>query len=400
MCIIQGSSSDFYSESPKMGDYYSNAACCISASAANNSSAGFLTERPLGRFPMDNFAIRIARHHKHGPGYSIFQAMDNTPSLKRPLLGSPLTKRGWCLQETALPQRILHWTLQGLYLECQTSLFLEDTKVPWQDEFWAEIPTPRGILSMPENDILFSDGWYRLVSIFSETQLTYETDRLYAIHGVVSSLIRRLRVEYFNGLFRTSLAQGLLWYHQYSRHGTYTRPKTAQLPSWCWASSCPVACMSIYQNPIFIKDDHPERPLRLPTHSEDIDMVESPDSRLYIRAPIIQLRIKVNGVGYREDQHSDHTVSFEFWYWLDRQRKVMQSMAQICPEYRAEWGQGVSVLWLPVGRSVETYSTVVGLLIHELPNEGKGVYCRYGLLEYKNWDSEEPFRDLREIILI
>ncbi|KAG9500557.1 hypothetical protein J7337_009038 [Fusarium musae] len=59
ICIIQGPTGDFHSESPRMGDYYSNAACCISASATKDSQEGFLTERPLARFPMNDIAIKF-----------------------------------------------------------------------------------------------------------------------------------------------------------------------------------------------------------------------------------------------------------------------------------------------------------------------------------------------------
>jgi hypothetical protein len=128
MCIIQGPSGDFHSEASRMGEYYSNSACCISVSAANDSQEGFLTERPLARFPMDGIAIRIARPHTDEPGHSIFKAIDNSSCRKESLFELPLTKRGWCSQEAVLAKRILHWTLQGLYLECQSSLFLEDTK--------------------------------------------------------------------------------------------------------------------------------------------------------------------------------------------------------------------------------------------------------------------------------
>lgn len=66
ICIIQGPTGDFRSESPRMGDYYSNAACCISASVAKDSQEGFLTKRPLARFPMDDIPIKIANHPTAG----------------------------------------------------------------------------------------------------------------------------------------------------------------------------------------------------------------------------------------------------------------------------------------------------------------------------------------------
>ncbi|QKD55452.2 uncharacterized protein FOBCDRAFT_138426 [Fusarium oxysporum Fo47] len=400
-----GPNGDFHSESPRMGDYYSHAACCISASAANDSSEGILTERPIARFPMDDIALRLASHQTDELRYHLFKANDYNPSLKHSLLMSPITKRGWCLQETALPKRILHWTAQGLYLECQSSLFLEGRKTPLEDSPFSKADSsPRVVMRMPDKDILFYNGWYQLVAQFSNTQLTYETDRLYAIHGLASILIQRLKAEYFNGLFRTSLAEGLLWYHSNLEHESYKRPINAQLPSWCWASSCPVRFMRIDQTPVFITDDHPERPLQFPTHSEALNMVESTAPRLYIRAPVIQLLIGRNNKAFVKDKVSGHTEPCSCTYFLDRNRRVMQSMPYT-PAVNGEWeqDQSVSVLWLPVGQAVRYFnSPIVGLLVHELPEEGKGVYRRYGVLEYYKMQDQEnrSFRDVEDIILI
>ncbi|KAH7200471.1 hypothetical protein DER44DRAFT_813836 [Fusarium oxysporum] len=390
---VCGPTGDFRSESPRMGDYPSNAACCISASVAKDSQAGFLTERPLARFPMDDIAIRIARHDE--PGYSIFKSNGDDRSLVSNIHGSPLAKRGWCLQETALPKRIIHWTLQGLYLQCQSSIFSEDSKVPYTYQAGCGHFSPREIMTRPDKDLVFAGGWYQLISVFSKTQLTYETDRLYAIHGLASILIQRLRAEYFNGIFRPSLAQGLLWYHDSNRREAYKRPKDAQLPS-----DCPISYLDIYETPMYVKDDHPEQPLQFPTHYEALSVIESTASRLYIRAPIFQLTIGRSDVGYIKNDCSGHTESFRCRYLLDANRQVMQSMPQ-SPSHGGEWGQGVDVLWLPVGRDKHVYGLVPGLLVYEVPNEGKGVYRRYGLLQCSDsWLDEKDFEEVRKIILV
>ncbi|ENH71269.1 hypothetical protein FOC1_g10006126 [Fusarium oxysporum f. sp. cubense race 1] len=244
-------------------------------------------------------------------------------------------------------------------------------------------------------------GWYQLISVFSKTQLTYETDRLYAIHGLASILIQRLRAEYFNGLFRPTLAQGLLWYHDSNRREADKRPKDAQLPSWCWASACPISYLDIQETPIYVKDDHPERPLQfLPTHSEALSVIESTTSRLYIRAPIFQLTIGRSDVGYVKNVRSGHTESFPCRYFLDANRQVLQSMPQ-SSSVGGEWGQGVDVLWFPVGRDHHAYPYVPGLLVYEVPDEGKGVYRRCGLLQCGvSWLDEKDFEEVKEIILV
>ncbi|CZR49320.1 uncharacterized protein FPRO_08940 [Fusarium proliferatum ET1] len=379
MCTIQGPSGDFHAESTRMGDYYSNAECCISASAATDSQQGFLTERPLARFPIEDIAFKIHKKpsrlwaysgigsniHKE-PVYSILKWNHNTTSAKKHILTSPLTERGWCLQETALAKRTLHWTLQGVFLECQTSLFLEGRKARWsyKGPLSEVFFSPRDILAMPDEDLLFSSGWYQLVIDFSETKLTYETDRLYAIHGLA--------------------------------------PENVQLPSWCWASSCSVSFMKILQVPIYIRDDHPDRPTRFPTHPETISTVEGTTSRLYIRAPIIQLEIGALNVGYTKTSGSDDIAKFEYWYWLDSNRRVMRDYPAV--SFVAEWVESSSVSWIPVGQSEGSLEYIVGLLVHEVPSQGEGVYCRYGLLAYKGQDDsildDQRLNDVSEIALV
>ncbi|KAF5591576.1 uncharacterized protein FSUBG_10388 [Fusarium subglutinans] len=383
ICIIQGPTGDFRSESPRMGDYYSNAACCISASLAKDSREGFLTERPLARFPMDDIAITIANHDT---GYTIFKDRCDDHSLVSNIHGSPLAKRGWCLQETALPKRILHWTLQGLYLQCQTTKLSEDYNTPFVYQSGCGHFSPRDIMTKPDEDIVLAGGWYHLLSVFSKTKLTYERDRLYAIHGLASMLIRRLKTEYFNGIFRPSLAQGLLWYHDSNRLEEFERPKDAQLPSWCWASACPVSYLEIQEEPIYVKDDHPERPLKFPTHFEALSVVESTASRLYIRAPIFRLTIGRRKVGYLwKNEYLGYTAFF-----------------MLSPADDGEWGQGFDVLWFPVGRDHTLYPYVPGLLVYEVPGEGEGMYRRFGLLQYHadEWLDEKDLEDVREIILV
>jgi hypothetical protein len=393
ICIIQGRSGDFHAESPKMGDYYSKSACCIAASCSNDSSDGFLIERPVARYPTTHIGIRIADHSRDGTPYCIYQEVNNSAYVKKPFLESPLTKRGWCWQELALPPRILHWTPQGLFLECSSSLFLEDTKIPWQDLEWIKDSTSRLILAMSDETVLFSEGWYQLVALFSYTQLTYEKDRLYAIHGLASVLIRRTKSEYFNGLFRRSLAQGLLWYHG-SRPREYTGEENSHLPSWCWAYVCPVDFKNIYQTPIYIRDDHPQRPLNYPATFKDLSTVESSVSRLYIRAHIIQLTVEKKKDSDIKEKDSDKV----FRYYLDSGSRAKGFLASFIHLFSS--GGEMDVLWMPVGRVVDSRSDVVGLLIYKLVEEGRVTYHRYGILQYEWIWNEGASGDLQEVTLV
>ncbi|CAF3443857.1 unnamed protein product [Fusarium graminearum] len=199
--------------------------------------------------------------------------------------------------------------------------------------------------------------------------------------------------EYSNGVFQRSLAQGLLWYHG-SRPGKYTRDENSHLPSWCWAYVCPVDFVNIYQAPIYVRDDHPQRPLNYPTTVKDLSTVEGSVSRLYIRAHIIQLTVeKKEGTNIKE-KDSDKA----FRYFLDRGSKAKHIVASFIRLFSS--GGEMDVLWMPVGRVVDSSSDVVGLLIYKLVEENRVTYHRYGMLRYEWIWNEGVCGDLQEIVLV
>jgi hypothetical protein len=118
LCIIQRSEEDWQRECSNMSQIYRNALFTIAASASDNSQGGCeIATSPLclvsslssaygnrGRFLVEpEPAIRTFGW----PDYPV-------------LLDEPLQKRGWCLQERHLSQRIIHFTTEGLLWECRS----------------------------------------------------------------------------------------------------------------------------------------------------------------------------------------------------------------------------------------------------------------------------------------
>ncbi|KAF3014533.1 hypothetical protein E8E14_012437 [Neopestalotiopsis sp. 37M] len=276
MCILQATEShpgDFETEAIKMRDYYANAECCISASLASDSSEGFLTERPLGRFPISAVLLKLSN-----PSQSLYlEVNESERNLSDILYETPLMQRG-----------------------CST--FLEGSFERWTCYQYDHFRDLRAILSLRDDRIITFDGWYLLLESVSQKALTYERDRMYAIHGVASLLIQRLQAEYFLGVFRPTIAQGLAWSHNAFDDDDFDfvqlKPRSLmrpvvpvgkQFPTWCWASSCPIRYHEIDETNIFILDDHPRRPQRFPTHPGHISLEEASDSKLYIKAPLIRI---------------------------------------------------------------------------------------------------------------
>lgn len=414
MCIIQATdekdAGDFTSEALRMGDYYANADCCISASLASDSAQGFLTQRPLARFPIQDIILKLPDPSSTPSHSVIVRASQRHCDVKDVLIDTPLMKRGWYLQELMLSRRILHWTFHGLYLQCQSSTFLEGSTEAWPGDPGEAVDIDhREVLALPHDKILAYDGWYKLLGSFSKKRLTFESDRMYAIHGIACVLVQRFGAEYFYGLFRRHLAQGLAWARDDGpNHGVVLdisfkpRRKTAY-PTWCWASDCPVNFYPIDENHIFVHDNHPRRPRLFPTHPGNMTLRPALNSRLYIKAPLIHVKIDYR-IAYITHDRNDRGIKDYYSCVLDTQLdEIGGSFAS--PLYDPGSNaleQGVDVQWLLLGLDGPVGRFYLGLLVYELAGQETRVYRRYARLMIQ-WSTRASIRDfydeLEEIIL-
>lgn len=107
ICIIQGEDGDFKQEAGRMEDVFSNAYCVLAASSALGSRDGFLKERRQRK--------SILLQQGHRPPVSVCEFMDD---FNHDVLKSPLSRRGWVLQERALARRTIYFTEKQTYWEC------------------------------------------------------------------------------------------------------------------------------------------------------------------------------------------------------------------------------------------------------------------------------------------
>ncbi|KAK7430956.1 hypothetical protein QQZ08_002485 [Neonectria magnoliae] len=235
ICIIQPCDTDKYfkdwiSESSKMGSYYSNAHCLISALGALDSSKGLFKERPASKYPTKPCVIGFRKEENE---YVYVFPPQRTLSLE--FDSAPLLKRGWCLQERILSPRILHWSRNGLLKQCFGSKEMSETCAP------NDIPEPRREGRLISHGPVFSRStttdlgkqWAKILREYSSMRFTYGTDRLAAIHGLADQLSKLHKDEYFAGIFRSHIAQGLMWE---PNHEDKDAEKLTCFPSWSWAS--------------------------------------------------------------------------------------------------------------------------------------------------------------------
>jgi hypothetical protein len=238
LCIIQSHDGDNYqddfkAEAPKMGAYYTNAVCLISALSAPDSSTGLFSPRPAHRYPTTSCVIGFDRRtneyiHLPRPQRTLADEFD----------AAPLLKRGWCFQERLLARRTLHWSRNGLFWNCVGDSATRSEFSSRSDDYTTD---PRianscvfhGIFAPGPNMGQPWDPWMHYIHEYSSKAFSFVKDRLVAVHGLGTRLAALRGNEYFGGVFSGHISWGLMWQADPEDDG---RKKLDCFPSWSWAS--------------------------------------------------------------------------------------------------------------------------------------------------------------------
>lgn len=226
LCIIQDSESDWIAESSIMGDIYAGSVCTIAALAAEDSHGGcFQTRNPLM-----STSCHLSTTMKVG---------SRCAWEPYPLTGK-LLERGWAFQERILAPRTLFYGTSGITWECNQSQMTEDGvtsfgRTPKSDfrTLMQPLHIDYGIGEPTEALSLFHTAWAELITVYTSTKLTRQSDKLVAIHGLVRKIAELHHLTPVAGLWQEVLLVGLLWCTekpQTNRNDLYIAP------SWSWAS--------------------------------------------------------------------------------------------------------------------------------------------------------------------
>jgi hypothetical protein len=156
----------------------------------------------------------------------------------------PLNKRGWVFQERTLAPRIVHFTKNQVFWECQS---LEASKILPQ-----ELSTTR-TFPFKKPDVFRSRPaassrqvkrqWYELVDQYSQTSLAFADDRLLAISAIAKRCCSGMGLEpseYLAGMWKGDLLLSLLWFQEDdSDSQSLIKTNKTEIdfaPSWSWAS--------------------------------------------------------------------------------------------------------------------------------------------------------------------
>ena len=255
LCIIQNdiNNQDWYSESGMMRHIYSNALFVIAADISRNAREGFLRkdyDEPRWR-TFSRISNGVERHTVFFRGMVDSQHLDSDA-----LLTSALSKRGWALQESILPNRILHFAGEiswecNTHCQCQCrrsdySLvkvqccgILKARAQPSNYAFEEDHDKSREIIYFLSSRTVQSVywAWQTIIEYYTQRQLTNHADKLSALSGLAQLAIDSHgfgEAAYLAGLWRKNLVEGLLWHVRGSR--TPRRYTTYRAPSWSWAS--------------------------------------------------------------------------------------------------------------------------------------------------------------------
>jgi hypothetical protein len=227
MCIVQpsahGDFTDWNVEGPRMWLVYQNAICNIAATCSSDPNDSFLS-----RVGTDDIApCSIPQQAEDGKIQPIFlESTGNT--FRESVVISSLNRRGWVVQERLLSRRILHFTKERVFWECQADNVNNDCSGYTRMTHWGNVQNP---------SLLDYSQWLSFIEFYSKSSFTQPADRLVAL----SSIARSVQVElfgttYFAGIWKESLIRGLSWRSEESCSAHLRRRYLAMAPSWSWAS--------------------------------------------------------------------------------------------------------------------------------------------------------------------
>lgn len=234
LCIVQpsahGDYTDWNAEGPRMWLVYENAICTISATCSNNPNEGFLEKvgtdyNPPCGMSAEGIVNEIEEH---------MLLHSNLPTIYNSVVASSLNRRGWVAQERLLSRRILHFTEEGVFWECQATDTTEDLS---DDELAVEESAIGQNIGSHHASLMIFGDWLAFIELYSLSEFTLQTDRLTALSSIARCVAtERFGHRYYAGIWESHLSRCLSW-RSSAPCSARTREKCLTIaPSWSWAS--------------------------------------------------------------------------------------------------------------------------------------------------------------------
>jgi hypothetical protein len=233
ICIPKGT--DWDAEASKMHEVYGNAAFTLVASSSGKATDCLLRDRLAW-----SHRNRVCQLREHWWLYNTQMPLD------RVRFESPVSQRGWTLQEERLSPRIVYWAGQQWYWSCPECQAIEmgepECTSPTADKAPRSCPQRFLELCRTGDEHQLHEEWLDIVEAYTLRDLVAPKDRFLAIAGLA---VRFYNAKAANG--GTSITEDYLaglWKDNFSRHLAWAVAKAVDprhnlrhiAPSWSWAS--------------------------------------------------------------------------------------------------------------------------------------------------------------------
>jgi hypothetical protein len=227
LCIIQDDIEDWKCESATMDLVYRHALVMIAASSAKDGREGCFLESTSSLAP-----VRVPLNVTTSQEMTSITFKIHSGSIAEGFEDSPLCQRGWCLQESTLSKRILHFRKDRVIWQCKECLTAEDyIDLRWEPDAASNFDRTRRFSKLPVTPSL--NDWLNIVEDYSRRRLTVYKDKLYAMQGLANFFKPALGGTYLAGMWLSGIHHCLLWI---SATGEMQEPPSSRAPSWSWAA--------------------------------------------------------------------------------------------------------------------------------------------------------------------
>ena len=251
LCIVQDDDEDWRREAIKMHTVYGNATLTIAVAASSSGTQGYLSARKDGERLVLSSASLLETQlvMKTAITHSLWHALEGEADLVGGWAARseqhPLILRKWCFQERILSRRILYYSIDELVWECRKTVLCEcgdppfyatlqrTVKTRYDNLLLDPIPGDSPGLSVQDRSL---ETWLGVVAGYSRVRLTYNTDVLVALSGVVQKFATASLGNYCAGMWTYGLLYQLCWKSEVYGTQKHTRSTSYLAPSWSWAS--------------------------------------------------------------------------------------------------------------------------------------------------------------------
>ncbi|KAH7384576.1 heterokaryon incompatibility protein-domain-containing protein [Pyrenochaeta sp. MPI-SDFR-AT-0127] len=274
LCIFQDNLDDWHEEAGRMHDIYSKAACCIAATAAEDSNTGlFFNRDPLSLTPIKVEATWAhTQSQPRFPPPGTYWCGCHWITATSAVDSAPLNQRAWVAQERYLSPRIMHFSWEVLFWECQELIANEthpdgvpdlaytgggnyDTRSiktllggirlrRLESNTRGQSNTKDLELSLGSTTSTSSDiyrAWCTFRTAYTGYGMTKEKDVLVALSGIAQDVAEAMDDELVAGLWKQRFAEDLCWQSTvavfFKNPDMPYKPSKWRAPSWSWAST-------------------------------------------------------------------------------------------------------------------------------------------------------------------